>query len=64
MNCRDCTHMDVRALAARNKTLAKQGYGFCTQHEGWIPMAGCFCADWNEADPKQVAARENFWRSR
>lgn len=64
VNCRDCLHYDVRALAQRNKTLAKEGYGFCQKHEGRIPMAGCFCADWNEAPQATVQARETFWKSR
>lgn len=64
MNCRDCAHMDVRGLAQRNKALAKEGFGFCLRHPGRIPVAGCFCADWNEAAPESVQAREMFWRSR
>ena len=63
-NCRNCKNMDVKTLAQRNKTLAKQGYGFCLKHEGRIPMAGCFCADWVEAQEATVQAREAFWRSR
>ena len=59
-----CSVCDVRALAQRNKTLAKEGYGFCLKHEGRIPMAGCFCADWEQAKPESVAARETFWKSR
>lgn len=56
--------MDVRGLAQRNKALAKEGFGFCLRHPGRIPVAGCFCADWNEAAPESVEAREMFWRSR
>lgn len=64
MNCRDCVHLDVRSLALQNKVLAKHGYGFCTQHEGRIPMAGYFCDDWADAKPESVMAREQFWGSR
>lgn len=64
MNCRDCIHLNVRALAKRNMYLAKLGHGYCDKHEGRIPIAGCFCADWVEAKPESVMAREQFWRSR
>lgn len=63
-NCRDCKNMDVKGLAKVNKAMAKNGYGFCTVYEGRIPMAGCFCDDWQEAKPESVQAREQFWRSR
>lgn len=64
MNCRDCIHLNVRRLAERNRHLAKQGYGYCDKHEGRIPMAGCFCDDWQESKPESVQARETFWSSR
>ncbi len=64
MNCRDCIHFDLRGLAQRNRYLAKLGHGYCTKHEGRLPMAGCFCADWEQARSESVQARETFWRSR
>jgi len=64
MNCRNCTHFNVKKLAQRDLSMAKYGHGYCDKHAGLLPMAGCFCADWVEAKAESVQARETFWRSR
>ncbi len=64
MNCRDCTHFNLKDLAQRNRQLAKQGYGFCNMNKDRVPMAGCYCNQWEQASADSVRARETFWRSR
>lgn len=41
-------------------TRAKEGYGLCQQEKAIFIMPGGYCAKWQQAEQKSIAARREF----
>ena len=58
MNCRNCTHWNLRKALNVNKRIAMLGYGYCNQApSAALMIAGAYCGQWQEAAAASVGAR-------